>query len=84
MKIDAGELILCEGMRYSGGVVNDYFHGSGELYLLDGIEIKGEWKKGFLKKGTIFFNEIQELKYLQVDQVNNKTLYTLVKQKDSV
>lgn len=43
-------------------MVDDYFDGQGELYLLDGFELKGTWRKGSLVSGEIYFNQIEGLK----------------------
>lgn len=59
-------------------MIDDHFHGNGELYLLDGIEIKGNWNKGFLKSGTIFINQIDEITCLKIETIKGKKNYNLV------
>ena len=71
LKMDAGELKMCEEIRFHGKIQNDFFQGWGELFILDGILLKGEWKNGNLKKGNIFFEEIEEIKNIFID-VDNK------------
>lgn len=77
LKIDAGELLLCEGMRYQGGVIDDYFQGNGELFLVDNFEIKGKWQKGFLVTGQIIFHLLKQYKSLEIDIEKGKKIYTL-------
>ncbi len=40
LKVDGGELIMCEGITYTGKIHKDHFHGWGELDYKD-IVMKG-------------------------------------------
>lgn len=35
------------GNEYKGSFVNDFRHGYGEMYWIDGSYYKGSWEKGF-------------------------------------
>lgn len=67
LKMDAGELKMCEEIRFQGKIQNDFFQGWGELFMLDGILLKGEWKNGNLNKGHMYFEEIDEIKSVYID-----------------
>ena len=84
LKIDAGELLMCEGIWYSGCVIDDFFHGNGELYLMDSFEIKGKWKKGFLITGQIIFNQLEQYKYFKIEEIKGIKKYTLYKDNSSI
>ncbi len=77
LKMDAGELVMCEDMRYQGRILDDFFQGWGELFLQDGIIMRGEWNKGKLVRGEIFFEQIKMIRYVSLNLVKKKPEYFL-------
>jgi hypothetical protein len=47
------------------------------LYLVDGFELKGKWNKGILEEGSIYFTQIDDLKYLEIVKDGNQKKYFL-------
>lgn len=71
LKIDAGELVMFEGIKYTGQINKDLFHGEGELNLPDGYVLTGIWRNGMLINGRLYLKEINYIDFIEVNMETN-------------